>query len=136
MIADAASYVASRVAGNAVENIARRAAWAGLVGVLLLAALSFGLIATYAYLQPIYGSVQSAALIAGGCLAAVVLLLAVPWFTSRIQRALPDEKPSPSGEPLAAVDEEARDAIDYFGAAKVMATAFMFGFGAARRIKR
>ena len=44
------------------------------------------------------------------------------------------------GRPLAtaaaAVDAEAKQAVDYFGAMQVVGTAFLFGLGAARRLKR
>jgi hypothetical protein len=37
---------------------------------------------------------------------------------------------------VAAVDEEAKEAVDYFGALRVVGAAFLFGMGAARRLKR
>jgi hypothetical protein len=37
---------------------------------------------------------------------------------------------------VSAVDEEAKQAVDYFGAMQVVGTAFLFGLGAARRLRR
>jgi len=45
-------------------------------------------------------------------------------------------KGSPVSTAVAAVDEEAKQAVDYFGALQVVGTAFLFGLGAARRLRR
>ena len=37
---------------------------------------------------------------------------------------------------VAAVDEEAKQAVDYFGAVQMVGAAFLFGLGAARKLKR
>lgn len=141
MIGDAASYVASRVSAaseNAAEQILRRTAWAIGVGVLLLGALAFALIALFSYLVPIYGQMESAAMIAVGCLALAALIVITrsivsAWRNWRREAAVTTSESS--APVLGVINEEAREAVDYFGAAKVMATAFMFGFTAARRIK-
>ena len=43
---------------------------------------------------------------------------------------------SPVATTVAVVDEEAKEAVDYFGALQVVGAAFLFGLGAARRLKR
>jgi hypothetical protein len=43
---------------------------------------------------------------------------------------------SPVANAVATVDQEAKDVVDHFGALQVVATAFLFGLGAARRLRR
>lgn len=135
MIADAASYVTSRIAEGAAESIGPKLAWGAGVLLLAIAALVFGFSAAHSYLSAIYGSLDAALAIAGACLVLLIFLIVVPWVFGRARRATAVSLKYDQSA-LEAVDEEAKDVIDYFGAAKVMATAFMFGFSAARRIKR
>ena len=51
------------------------------------------------------------------------------------QKALEQGALSPSGEVVTAVNQEMSEAVDYFGPIRVVGTAFVLGFGIARRIK-
>ena len=52
-----------------------------------------------------------------------------------LSRAKAERNAAPVATMVAAVDEEAREAVDYFGALRVIGAAFLFGLGAARRLK-
>lgn len=134
MISDAASYVTDKIAQSATERFAAAFAWAAVIGIFVTAAVAFALVAGYLHLAALYGSFEAATMLAGCCL--LVALLA--WMLPKILRSAPRMDDSAEGQPtdaMRAVEEEARDVVDYFGSAKVLATAFMFGFSAARRIK-
>ena len=51
-------------------------------------------------------------------------------------RARKRAKSSSTATVVAAVDEEAKEAVDYFGALRVVGAAFLFGLTAAQRLKR
>lgn len=133
MIADAAVFVADKFKQAAADRLGPTVVWAGIIAVFSTAALAFALVAAYFYLAPIFGSLEAAALLAAACVAVVAAMVVVPWIYRRLAKLF--ESTKEEGDALTALDDDARDAIDYFGAAKVMATAFMFGFSAARRIK-
>ncbi|MCB1506606.1 MAG: hypothetical protein KDJ47_16645 [Hyphomicrobiaceae bacterium] len=139
MIVDAATYVTDRIAASAAESAADRVGpkviWGVAIVMFGVAGLVFGLSALHTYLASIYGSLHAALAIAGACTLLALTLLVVPWAFRKASRAS-SENGADTQSALAAVDEEARDAIDYFGAAKVLATAFMFGFSAARKIRQ
>lgn len=135
MISDAASYVADRLTESAAERLGPIIAWGAAVAAGVLAAVAFGLVALYAYLAPVYGELEAASAIAAGALLFVVVLWTGRWINRKMRRPA-DNLQAHVEETLAAVDDEAGDVIDYFGSAKVLATAFMFGFSAARQIKR
>ena len=134
MISDAASYVANRLTETAAERLGPTIAWGMLIAMSAMAAVAFGLVALYAYLSPIYGELQSAAGIAAGAFLLVVILMIGRKINRKIQQNIETPK-SDVEQTLHSIDAEATEAIDYFGSAKVLATAFMFGFSAARRIK-
>lgn len=134
MISDAASYVADRLTETAAERLGPTIAWGAAVAVSLMAAVAFGLVALYSYLAPIYGVFNAAGGIALGALAFTVLLALGRSINKKMKRS-PDTDAGSVAETMIAIDSEAREAIDYFGSAKVLATAFMFGFSAARSIK-
>ncbi len=135
MISEAASYVTDRLTETAAERLGPTIAWVAAVALSALAAVAFGLVALYAYLAPVYGPLETAAGIALGALLLAVILILARWAYRRLKLIL-DNRTHEIENTLAAIDEEAREAIDYFGSAKVLATAFMFGFSAARKIKR
>ena len=134
MIADAAVFVADKFKQAAADRLGPTVVWAGIIAVFSTAALAFALVAAYFYLAPIFGSLEAAALLAAACVGVVAAMVVVPWTYRRLAKLFESTKEEES-DALTALDDDARDAIDYFGAAKVMATAFMFGFSAARRIK-
>ena len=61
------SYAASKAAGEAVDGIARRAVWGGLAAVLLLFSFALALMISFWMLEPKFGDIQSAMLLAAGC---------------------------------------------------------------------
>lgn len=138
MLRSLVSYAATRVAGDAVDDIARRAVWGALAAVLLLTAFIFSVLIVFWHFEPIYGSVPVAAAMAASCLVAALLALSIPavanWMRKRAEaRRL--RNLSPVDEATEVVREETEAAVDYFGAVQVVASAFLFGLGAARKIR-
>lgn len=138
MIGEVVAYAASRATSGAVDSISRRAAWFAAGGALLLLGLIFAVMAAFWTMEPIYGSVQSAGLIAGVCLIFALVLFVVPGAAQWMQRQRDKEKAKvadPVADTIQAVNVEAAEAVDYFGPLKVMVTAFMFGMGAAKQLR-
>jgi hypothetical protein len=77
-------------------------------------------------------------LVSGACLLIGLFCLSLPNSIDRARRE--QVKASSSVPPVAttaaAIDEEAKQAVDYFGAVRVVGAAFLFGLGAARKLKR
>lgn len=135
MIGEAVGYAASRAASEVAEPVTRWLLWGSAAILLLLGAFAFGLVAIYWYLAEQYGSLAAAGLTAIGCLVLALIALSIPPLISSYNRRF-DTRPDAATATIEAVQQEAREVVDYFGAAKVMATAFMFGLGAARRVRR
>lgn len=135
MIGEAVLYAASRATHNAVENVSRRVTWTAIAGVFLLAAMVLVIIAAYLLAEPRLGALQAIALIAGVCVLIALVSMSVPAMIERAEARRRD-KGSAMATAAAAVDAEAKQAVDYFGAMQVVGTAFLFGLGAARRLKR
>ena len=135
MIGEAVLYAASRATHNAVENVSRRVTWTAIAGVFLLAAMVLAIIAAYLLAEPRLGALQALALIAGVCVLIALVSMSVPAMIERAEARRRD-KGSALATAAAAVDAEAKQAVDYFGAMQVVGTAFLFGLGAARRLKR
>lgn len=134
MIGDAVLYAANRATSSALEGFSRQASWIGAAIILMIVGLVFGLICVFWILAPEFGSLQAGAMIAAGCFAAGLIFLWVPNVIAWLNR--PGKEPEPSlTATVNAVQEEAKEAVDYFGAMQVMTTAFMLGLGAARRVK-
>ncbi len=139
MIGEFIAYAANRATSGAVDNISRRAAWFAVGGAVSLLGLIFALLAAYWTIEPVYGPVQSAALIAGGCLSVAVLCFVVPSVVQAVQRQRVKVKAQVADQvtdTMQAVKVEAAEAVDYFGPVRVMVTAFMFGMGAAKQLRR
>ena len=135
MIGDAVLYAASRATHSAIENVSRRATWIAIAGVFLLAAMVLAIIAAYMVAEPRFGSLQAIGMIAGVCVLAGVVSMSVPAMIEKAE-ARKRDKGSAVATTAAAVDQEAKQAVDYFGAVQVVGAAFLFGLGAARRLKR
>lgn len=135
MIGDAMLYAASRATHTAIETVSRRLTWVAIAAVFLLAAFVLAVIALYLVLEPMFGSLHAVGIIAGGCTLIGVVSLSMPWLIERIEARRRDQG-SPAANAVAAVDQEAKDVVDHFGAMQVVATAFLFGLGAARRLRR
>ena len=135
MIGNAVLYAASRATSNAIENVTRRVMWTAVAVTFLLCALVFGLLLAFWLAEARIGPLYAAGAIAAACAAVGILCLMMPtiieWFENLRKR-----QTSAVATTVAAVDEEAKEAVDYFGALQVVATAFLFGMGAARRLKR
>lgn len=134
MIGDAVLYAASRATHTAIENVSRRLAWLAIGAVFLLTALVLAIIALHLVLEPRVGALGSVTTIAGGCVLLGLFCLAMPWLIERVEARQRDQG-SPVANAAAAVDAEAKGAVDYFGALQVVGTAFLFGLGAARRLR-
>jgi hypothetical protein len=139
MISEVVGYAASRATSGALESISRRAVWFVAGGVVLLFGLVFAVLAAFWLIEPFYGPVQAAILVASACLVAALACFVVPSVVQFVQRKREKDKLASGpavNETLEAVTAEAAEAVDYFGPLKVMATAFMFGMGAAKQLRR
>lgn len=132
------AYAATRAAGDAVDGIARRALWGSLAAVLLLTGFVFVLMIVFWLFEPEYGAVQVAAMIAAGCAIAALVVLSIPPILEALRKraSARHAAPGPVTQAVAAAKEETEAAVDYFGAVQVVASAFMFGLGAARQMRR
>jgi hypothetical protein len=135
MIGDAVLYAASRATHSAIDSVSRRMTWMAVAGVFLTAAMVLAIIAAYMVAEPRFGSLTAIGMIAGACVLAGLISLSVPAMIDKIE-ASRRSKSSAVSTAAAAVDEEAKQAVDYFGAMQVVGTAFLFGLGAARRLRR
>ncbi|MTD96284.1 hypothetical protein GIW81_18240 [Hyphomicrobium sp. xq] len=135
MIGDAVLYAASRATHSALENVSRRLTWMAISGVFLVAAMVLAIIAAYMVAEPRFGPLAAIGIIAGGCVLAGLISMSVPVIIDKAE-ARRRNKGSSVSTAVAAVDEEAKQAVDYFGALQVVGTAFLFGLGAARRLRR
>jgi hypothetical protein len=135
MIGDAVLYAASRATHSALDNVSRRVTWIAIAGVFLIAAMVLAIIAAYMLAEPRFGSLHAIAMIAGVCVLVALISMSVPAMIEKAE-ARKRDKGSAVATAAAAVDAEAKQAVDYFGAMQVVGTAFLFGLGAARRLKR
>jgi uncharacterized membrane-anchored protein len=135
MLGDAVLYAASRATATAIENVSRRATWMAAAAAFLLSALVFALVLAFWVAAPLVGPLRAAGTIAIACAIVGLLFLAMPWLIERIENMRRNEA-SPAATAVSVVDQEAKEAVDYFGALQVVGTAFLFGLGAARRLRR
>jgi uncharacterized membrane protein YdcZ (DUF606 family) len=138
MLGDAVLYAASRATSTAFESVSRKAAWTVTAGVLFFCAFVSALIVAYQLLEPRLGAVNTVAAISAVCLLVGLFCLSLPNMIERAERRrlAAERSASPVATTVAAVDEEAKQAVDYFGAVQVVGAAFLFGLGAARKLKR
>jgi hypothetical protein len=135
MIGQAVLYAASRATSDAIDGVARRVIWTAVAAVFLVSALIFALVLAFWSLEPRLGAIQAAGAIAAVCLLVGLVALSMPWLIQRTARLFKKQQTAAAAT-VAAVDEEAKEAVDYFGALQVVGAAFLFGLGAARRLKR
>ena len=137
MLGDAILYAARRATSTAVGNVERKVAWTAAAGALLLCALVAALLVAFQLLEPKVGVSNAVALISVACLLIGLFCLSLPNRIDRAQReqAKASSSASPVATTAAAIDEEAKQAVDYFGALRVVGAAFLFGLGAARKLK-
>lgn len=134
MLGDAVLYAASRATSTAIENVSRRLTWIAAGAALLLCALVAGLILAFWVAEPEIGAINAMAALALGCAIVGIVCLLMPALIERIERARKRQQ-SPMATTVAVVEDEAKEAVDYFGALQVVGAAFLFGLGAARRLK-
>jgi hypothetical protein len=137
MIGDAILYAVQRATSNAVGNVERKVAWTAAAGALLLCSLVAALVVAYQLLEPRIGMSSAVALISVACLLIGLFCLSMPNRLDRAQheQAKPSRSASSVATTAAAIDEETKQAVDYFGAVRVVGAAFLFGLGAARKLK-
>jgi len=135
MLGNAVLYAASRATSTAIDNVTRRAMWIAVAAAFFVCGLVFALVLAFWVAQPRIGALYAAGAIVGACLIIGVCCLMMPTAIEWIER-LRKRETSPVATTVAAVDEEAKEAVDYFGALQVVSAAFLFGLGAARRLKR
>jgi hypothetical protein len=137
MLGDAVLYAASRATSTAIDNVSRKAAWVATAGAFFLCALVSALIIAYWFVEPRVGTVNAVAIISATCLLIGLVCLWLPNMIERAdgRRAQAARNASPVATTVAAMDEEAKQAVDYFGALRVVGAAFLFGLGAARKLK-
>jgi hypothetical protein len=81
------------------------------------------------------GTLNAVAVVSAACALIGLLCVSLPNMIDNAQRG--QANASPSASPVvAAIDEEANQAVDYFGALRLVGAAFYFGLGAARKLKR
>jgi tellurite resistance protein TehA-like permease len=138
MLGQAVLYAARRATSTAIDDVSRRAAWTATAGAFFLCALVSALIVAYWYIEPKTGPVNAVAIISAACLLVGLVCLSLPAAIERAERrrTVAERNAAPVATTVAAVDEEARQAVDYFGALQVVGAAFLFGLGAARKLKR
>ena len=103
----------------------------------LLCALISALILAYHVAEPRVGAVDAVAIIGAACLLIGLICLSLPGIIKHAERQRTEvaSSASPVATTMAVVDEEAGQAVDYFGALRVVGAAFLFGIGAARKLK-
>jgi hypothetical protein len=129
-------YAANRASQGAVGNVARQASWGGFAVFLLLAGAIFSLVVTFVVLDARLGAASAGVIIAAGCFVAGLVCLSMPGLLDWMET-----KPKPTSaetiaETSAVVHEEMTQAVDYFGAVRVVASAFLLGLSAARQLKQ
>jgi hypothetical protein len=137
MLSNLFLYAANRATQGAVENVSRRASWGGFAIFLMLTGIIFSLIVVFWLLEARMGATSAGVIIAAGCFVVGLLSLSMPHLLDRIDA---QAKKAPAPEPqtpitAAAVQQEMTDVVDYFGAIRVVASAFLLGLGMARRLK-
>ena len=138
MLGDAILYAVRSATSTAVGNVERKVAWTAAAGALLLWALVAALLVAFQLLEPRVGVSNAVSLVLVACLLIGLFCLSLPNRIDRAQReqAKASSSASPVATTTAAIDEEAKQAVDYFGAVRVVGAAFLFGLGAARKLKR
>lgn len=134
MLGDILSYAANKAADGAVDMVARKASWFVTGALFLVVAANFAIVAGFWMLEPTLGSTGAALTIAGLCVVTGLICFSIPRLIAAVERARAPAA-DPYAETVTAVEQEARDVVDYYGAAKVVASAFMLGMGAARSLR-
>ncbi len=135
MLGDAVLYAASRATSTALDNVSRKLTWTVTAAAFLLCGLVLALIVAFWLAEPMIGALRAAGAIAIACIVVGLSCLAMPWLIERLEQARKQQR-SAVATTVDVVEDEAKEAVDYFGALQVVGAAFLFGIGAARRLKR
>ncbi len=128
-------YAANRATQGAVDNVSRRASWGGFAIFLMLTGIIFSLIVVFWLLQDQLGATSAGVIIAAGCFVVGLVSLSMPHLLDRIDAQAKPAPAAPIPVSAAAVQQEMTDVVDYFGAVRVVGSAFLLGLGIARRLK-
>jgi hypothetical protein len=134
MITDAVLYAAGRAAGHTAEKLTRTVVWFALATFVSTLAAIAGVIGLFWYFEPTLGAVGAALTLAASGFVIALALASVPSLMTVVEAAAEKQK-DPVAESLKAVETEATEAVNYFGAAKVLISAFVLGIGAARSLR-
>ena len=138
MPSNIALFFANRAASGAVDSISRWASWGAVGALFCIFASVFGTIALYLTIEPIYGPIASAGLIAAGSLVLGLACLAAPSLLDLFERQAAERKSAevgPIASTVKAANEETAAAVDYFGPLQVVASAFLVGMRTAQQIR-
>ena len=78
---------------------------------------------------------EAAVILAAVCIVAGLVCLSMPQMLDKMAAAAKPAEPATLAETSTVVHEEMTQAVDYFGAIRVVASAFLLGFGAAKQLK-
>jgi len=137
MLSNLFLYAANRATQGAVDNVSRRATWGGFAIFLMLTGVIFSLIVVFWLLETRMGATSAGVIIAAGCFVVGLLALSMPSLLDRLdaQARKAPAIPPPTPISAASVQQDMTDVVDYFGAVRVVASAFLLGLGMARRLK-
>ena len=134
MLGQATAYALKQLTSDAVEHVSREFVWGSIAVALALCGFVFALIAGYWLAQPLVGSTKAAALIAAGCGLVAVVCFFMPKIIESMRWSEPELPPGVT--PLTVAADEAKAAVDFFGPLRLVSSAFAFGLGLGRRLKR
>ena len=138
MLGNLALFFANRAAGGAVGSIARWASWGAVAAFMGTCAFVFALLALFWSIEPMYGAINSAALIAGGLFLITLFCIGTPSLLDFMERRAADKaarQAGPIASSVQAVSTETAAAVDYFGPLQVVASAFLVGMRTAHQFK-
>ena len=138
MLGNVALFFANRAAGGAVGSIARWASWGAVAALFGTCAVVFALVALFWSIEPLYGAINAAALLAAGLFVLGLACVAAPALLDMMEKRAATRAATQTG-PIAttvqAVNAETAAAVDYFGPIQVVASAFLVGMRTAHQFK-
>jgi uncharacterized membrane protein YdfJ with MMPL/SSD domain len=120
---------------DSIERALRQAVVVAIAAVIILAAVTFGLIAAYHALISIYefSAAEAAAIMAACLLVLGVIVLAIASMVGRAPAKQPRSSPLASAEGENLVDQGVGKAMQQIGPVPLLAIAFLAGLFAGRR---
>ena len=138
MLGNVALFFANRAAGGAVGTFTRWASWGAVAALFCTCAFVFALVALFWSIEPLYGAINAAALIAAGLFVLGLFCIATPSLLDLMERRAVERAARQTG-PIAttvqAVNAETAAAVDYFGPLQVVASAFLVGMRTAHQFR-